>query len=290
MPNRNIEDDTYTKDYASKASQVGTSAATRQTTDDLRKAEETRLLEAARIQRQSVGASYAEQFQQAQGMMSRQQMAGTTPGLTGGLAQQRTSEISGAQMRGLSQLAGQRGQAMREVDYQALMAPRQAFDFAQQQVGAQRDEQMFNLQMISSRESIAKGGGTDENKIAALMETGLSREDAQRTIDESNEGLWKRILAGGELGGAGDLSTLGGIGAGAGFTAVRPLVQFAAPKLAKKGIGKALLAKAPWVGTAIKAVIGAKLAIPIAVAAVVIGGAFAIRNYNATGNIFKSGK
>jgi hypothetical protein len=194
--NRNNENDTYTRDYATRAGQVGTSASTRQTADQIRRAEETRLLEAARIQRQTAGASFAEQYQQARGGMMRQNMAGTTPGLTGGVAQQRTSEISGAQMRGLSQLSGQRAQTMRDIDYQALMAPREAFGFAQQQIAAQRDDQMFNLQMIQSRQGIIDSEMSDADKLEALLNTGMSQADAQAQIQQKNQGFFDRFRSG----------------------------------------------------------------------------------------------
>jgi hypothetical protein len=193
---RNTIDDTYKRDYVTRADKVGTSASTRQTADQIRRAEETRLLEAARIQRQTAGASFAEQYQQAKGNIERNQMAGAAPGLTGGLAEQRTSEISGAQMRGLSQLSGQRAQAMRDIDYQALMAPRQAFEFSQQQVAAQRDDQMFNLQMIQARQGIIDSEMSDSDKLQALLNTGMSKTEAQAQLEQKNKGFFEKLRTG----------------------------------------------------------------------------------------------
>jgi hypothetical protein len=261
--NRNNEKDIYKRDYVTRAGQVGTSAANRQTGEQIRRAEETRLLEAARIQRQTAGASFAEQYQQARGNMMRQNMAGTTPGLTGGVAQQRTSEISGAQMRGLSQLSGQRAQTMRDIDYQALMAPREAFSFAQQQIGAQRDEQMFNLQMIQSRQGIIDSKMSDEDKLQALLNTGMSQTEAQGQIQEKNKGFFEKLRTG-ELDGFAGASTFGGAAllagkVGADVLAASPLAAGAAGSFAKNfaltGTGKFLT------GTAGKGVIAKKLAI-----------------------------
>jgi len=259
---RNTADDIYTADYASRAGEVGTSASTRQTADQIRRAEETRLLEAARIQRQTAGASFAEQYQQARGNMMRQNMAGTTPGLTGGVAQQRTSEISGAQMRGLSQLSGQRAQTMRDIDYQALMAPREAFSFAQQQIAAQRDDQMFNLQMIQSRQGIIDSEMSDADKLEALLNTGMTPAEAQGQIQQKNTGFFERLRTG-ELGGFAAASTIGGTGLLAGkvgldVLAASPLAGGVAGGFAKNfaltGTGKFLT------GAAGKGVVAKKLA------------------------------
>jgi len=209
MPNRNTEDENpFAAQYENMAPQVGTSSFQRNMSEEL-----ARLQEANRIQRQTVSSSYAQQYEQARGGMMRQQMAGTAPGLTGGLAQQRTSEISGAQMRGLSQLSGQREQALRDVDYQGLMANREAFGFAQQQAMAGRDEQMFNLQMIQSRQDIINSDMSDEDKREALANTGMSPQDIQARIDEKNQGFFDKLRSGDW--GAAQYGAIGGAGAAA---------------------------------------------------------------------------
>ena len=213
MPNRD-EDNPYATRFINDAPRVGTNTFQRNMADEL-----ARERERNRIQRQTVSASYAQQYEQARGNMMRGQMAGAAPGLTGGLAQQRTSEISGAQMRGLSQLSGQREQALREVDYQGLMANRQAFDFAQQQTMAQRDEQMFNLNMIQSRQGILDSDMSDDDKREALANTGLTAAQIDAQIADKNKGLFDRFRDGDW--GFAQYATLGGAGAAVGGTALQ---------------------------------------------------------------------
>ena len=200
------EENPYAARYEKDAARVGTNTFQRNMADEL-----ARLQEANRIQRQTVSSSYAQQYEQARGTMMRGQMAGATPGLTGGLAQQRTSEISGAQMRGLSQLAGQREQALREVDYQGLMANRQAFDFAQQQTMAQRDEQMFNLQMINARQEILNSKMSDEDKTEALINAGLTPQQAAEQVAEKGKSWWETFKSG--EGGFMGAAAVGGVAA-----------------------------------------------------------------------------
>jgi hypothetical protein len=261
----------YLRDFENMAPKVGTSSFQRNMAEEL-----ANINQANRIQRQTVSASYAEQYQQARGNMMRQQMAGTTPGLTGGLAEQRNSEISGAQMRALSQLSGQREQALREVDYQGLMANRQAFDFAQQRAMAGRDEQMFNLQMINSRQSIIESKMSDEDKIQSLLNTGLTLEEARAEVEETGS-WWKEFTKKAGTGAVG----VGAAGAGLTALSAPTIAKFALPTAAKTAIKgvltKAGLAKA---GAALtfKTAIGA--AVPIIGVAMLIGGAgFALYNY-----------
>ena len=243
MPNRD-EDNPYATRYINDAPRVGTASFQRNMSDEL-----TRLQEANRIQRQTVSSSYAQQYEQARGNMMRGQMAGAAPGLTGGLAQQRTSEISGAQMRGLSQLSGQREQALREVDYQGLMANRQAFDFAQQQTMAQRDEQMFNLQMIQSRQGILDSDMSDADKREALMNTGMSSEEIENSINQKNRGFFEKVREG-EASGLAVGATAAGVGT----------AGFVGGGLAKTGItyGAASLATAKG-GTGFSGALATKL-------------------------------
>ena len=255
------EDDIYTRAMDQQAGAVGTAAATRQTSAQMQQAEEARLLEAARIQRQTVGASYAEMYQRAQGQMSRGAMAGTAPGMSGGMATQRSSEIEGAQMRALGSISGQREQAMRDIDYQELMAPRQAFEFAQQQQMAQREEQMFNLSMIESRQGILDSPMSDEDKIEALVNTGMSLEEARSLIEEAGRGFFDRLrsgdaspfTAGLAAGGVGLAGVAGTSAASAGITAGRAALAsktgkgFTAALAGKLGIsGQGTAAAAQW--------------------------------------------
>lgn len=208
------EKNPYSVGYEKDAPRVGTATFQKNMADELARAKEEN-----RIQRQTVSASYAQQYEQARGGMMRQQMAGATPGLTGGLAQQRSTEISGAQMRGLSQLSGQREQALREVDYQGLMGERQAFDFAQQQEMAQRDQQMFNLNMIQSRQGILDSEMSDEDKREALLNTGLTPAQIDAQIADKNRGFFERFREGDW--GFAQYATLGGAGAAVGGTALQ---------------------------------------------------------------------
>jgi len=208
MPEKNKDKNPYSKRFENMAPQVGTASFQKNMSDEL-----ARLQQANRIQRQTVSSSYAQQYEQARGGMMRQQMAGSAPGLTGGLAQQRSSEISGAQMRGLSQLSGQREQALREVDYQGLMANREAFGFAQQQAMAGRDEIMFNQEMIASRQNIINSDMSDEDKRQALANTGMSPQDIEAQIDKKNQSFFDKLRSGDW--GAAQYGAIGGAGAAA---------------------------------------------------------------------------
>lgn len=242
------EDDIYTRAMDQQAGAVGTAAATRQTSAQMQQAEQARLQEAARIQRQTVGASYAEMYQRAQGQMSRGAMAGTAPGMSGGMATQRSSEIEGAQMRALGSISGQREQAMRDIDYQELMAPRQAFEFAQQQQMAQREEDMFSLQMINAQQDIMASDMSDEDKIRALVAAGLSEEEATKRIKDAGRGFFERVVAGeasslavGAT--AAGVGTAGLVGGGLGKAGIVALQANRASAAGGKGMTKALANK-----------------------------------------------
>lgn len=275
MPNKEKEP-TYSDMFINDATRVGTNASRRLTASQLQQQETDRQQQAVDIQRASTGAGFAEMAQKAQGEFARQQMAGTTPGLTGGVAQQRTEEISGAQMRAFGQLSGQREQAMREISFQETQIPQRAFDFAQQQVFAQRDEQMFNLQMIQSREEISKGDMSDEGKLAALIETGMDPQEAQQLLDESDMKKFTTRLKTGNLK-AGDFFIGGPAAAYAAKTA---------QKYGAKAAGKGFLVKAPKLAKAAKFAVGAgkfalgvKFAIPIAAALIVVGGMYGLSKF-----------
>ena len=270
------EDDIYTRAMDQQAGAVGTAAATRQTSAQMQQAEQARLQEAARIQRQTVGASYAEMYQRAQGQMSRSAMAGTAPGLTGGMATQRSSEIEGAQMRALASISGQREQAMRDIDYQELMAPRQAFEFTQQQQMAQREEQMFNLSMIQSRQGILDSPMSDEDKLESLINTGMSLEEARSLIEEGTSSLqrFQQRIGGGATGA---LIAGGGAIALSSGTIARVVLP-ASTKAAIKGFmtSKGLIGAAGKIGL----LVGVKAALPfIGAGLLVIGSGLAIYNY-----------
>ncbi len=237
MPEKNKDKNPYSKRFENMAPQVGTASFQKNMSDEL-----ARLQQANRIQRQTVSSSYAQQYEQARGGMMRQQMAGSAPGLTGGLAQQRSSEISGAQMRGLSQLSGQREQALREVDYQGLMANREAFGFAQQQAMAGRDEQMFNLQMIQSRQDIINSDMSDEDKREALANTGMSPQDIEAQIDKKNQGFFDRLKSGEASPWAvGGLAGVGAAGvAGVGITGAQAASAYGAASAAATAGGKGM--------------------------------------------------
>ena len=223
---------------------LGTAATARTYSDEL-----ARIQEANRIQRQTAGASYAEMYERARGQSYRNRLAGGAAGITGGMAVQRGTEISGAEMRGLSQIAGQREQAMRDINYQDLMAPRQALEFTQHAQHLGREEQMFNLQMIHARQDILDSKMSDEDKIQALVNAGMDLESAKNSVDEAGKNIWERFKDG-------DMNALG----------------LATGTFAAGVGGKAIYAKffGKAAGLSIKAAVGAA-ALPVVLIAGAIG-------------------
>jgi hypothetical protein len=128
-------------------------------------------------QRAAAGQTFGGLNAQMQNQSFYDRAMGTPPGLSGGMQQQFSNQLSGARARQLGQTAQQRYQAFADLSNQEL----QASQFARAEAASEQQFQTQNIafkqQQQAQAQAIMKSNASDGVKQAQLAEIGLSRDE-----------------------------------------------------------------------------------------------------------------